>query len=216
MPISIQAEQRTADTRGALRQLRNNGKVPAVVYGKRIAAPASIAVDEKELMALLRSHPNAVIEMDVPGAGRQSVMVTNVQRDALTRRVLHVDLHQIDMNEQVKTQVRIDLVGDSAGVREGGILSVNLHELEVQCLPRDIPESIVADISSLGIGDSLTVGGLKLPDGVVSVTEGDTVIATVMAPQKEVTEEEAERASDAETEDKAQRDQANLKETKEE
>lgn len=192
MAIAMRVEPRTQATKGDLRKLRQSGKVPGVIYGKQLAAPATVSVSEKELAALLRTHPNAVLELDIPASGVQSVMVSDVQRDSLNSRLLHVDFHQINMNEKVRANVRIDIAGDSAGVREGGILSLVLHELEVQCLPGDIPEVLEVDVSELGIGESLTVGQLKLPSGVEAKSDEELVVVTVLAPQKERSEEEAE------------------------
>ncbi|MCR2807198.1 50S ribosomal protein L25/general stress protein Ctc [Paenibacillus soyae] len=192
MAIAMKVEQRTGATKGDLRKLRMSGQVPGVVYGKKLQNAAQVTVSEKELSALLRSHPNAILDLDVPAAGKHSVMVSDVQRDSLTGKLLHVDFHQINMNEAVKANVRIEAVGDSAGVREGGILSLILHELEVQCLPGDIPEIVEVDVSELEIGGSLTVEDLKLPQSVEAKSDPQLVVVTVLAPQKELSEEEAE------------------------
>ncbi|HTG70955.1 MAG TPA: 50S ribosomal protein L25 [Candidatus Udaeobacter sp.] len=195
MAIAMNADQRTSTTKGELRQLRLQGKIPGIIYGKQLTEAAQVTVDGKELQALLRSHPNAVIEINIPSHGKTSVMVSEIQRDQMSRQVLHVDFHQINMNENVRASVRIHADGDSPGVREGGILQVILHELEVQCLPGNIPDAVSIDVSSLAIGESLLVSDLKLPQGVESVAEPEQVVVTILAPQKELTEEEAEDAA---------------------
>ncbi|CAM4402953.1 50S ribosomal protein L25 [Paenibacillus alkaliterrae] len=195
MAIAMKADQRLSSTKGELRQLRLQGKIPGVIYGKQISEAAHVTVDGKELQSLLRSHPNAIIEINLPSQGKQSVMVSDVQRDSLSRQVLHVDFHQINMNENVRANVRIQAEGDSEGVREGGILQVVLHELEVQCLPGSIPEAIMVDISSLSVGESVLVSNLSLPQGVETFADPDLVVLTILAPQKELTEEEAEDAA---------------------
>ncbi|MHA6481557.1 50S ribosomal protein L25 [Paenibacillus sp. strain BS8-2] len=198
MAIAMKADERSVKTKGDLRKLRAGGMVPGTVYGRQLSGAASVVVMEKELKALLRSHPNAVLELEVPGQGQHSVMVADVQRDSLNGTLIHVDFHQINMNEAVRANVRIDHVGDSTGVREGGILSMVLHELEVQCLPGEIPEQVIVDISALGIGESLQVKDLSLPQGVEAKSDPELVVLTVLAPQKELTEEEAE-AQDVES-----------------
>ncbi|RJX36777.1 50S ribosomal protein L25/general stress protein Ctc [Paenibacillus pinisoli] len=200
MAIAIKAEQRAGVTKGDLRQLRMSGQVPGVVYGKKLQSSAAVSVSEKELSSLLRSNPNAVLELTVPESGVHSVMVADVQRDSLSHKLLHVDFHQINMDEEVRASVRIDATGDSTGVREGGILSVILHELEVQCLPGNIPDAIEVDVSELGIGDSILVSDLKLPQGVEAKSDSQLVIVTVLAPQKELSEEEKE-AQDVEAQE---------------
>ncbi|QJC50186.1 50S ribosomal protein L25 [Paenibacillus albicereus] len=209
MAITMQAEARSNGSKGSLRKLRSEGKVPAVVYGKKLESSSVISLEEKEVLHLLRSQPNAIIELKIPDAGKQPVMITDVQRDALSRRLIHVDLHQINMNEEIKASVRVDLTGDSAGVREGGVLSVTLHEVEVQCLPNDIPDSLEADISGLGVGENLSAGELKLPDKVQLVTDPEQIIAGVLAPQKEVSEEEAEESAKEDEKAAARSEDAN-------
>lgn len=210
MAIAMKADQRSRSTKGELRQLRLKGKTPGVIYGKNLSDAAQVAVDSKELQALLRSHPNAVIELNLPSLGKQSVMVSEVQRDTMNRQVLHVDFHQINMNENVTANVRIQVEGDSQGVREGGVLQLLEHELEVQCLPNNIPDSLTLDISTLGIGESLLVSDLKLPSGVELVADAEQVIVTILAPQKELTEEESEAAAVEAIEAEARSNEAKL------
>ncbi|MBM7569337.1 50S ribosomal protein L25 [Paenibacillus sacheonensis] len=196
MAIPFQAEERKTGTQGDLRKMRLRGSVPGVVYGSKLSTPLSVAVNEKELTALLRSHPHALLELDIPGAGKQPVMLTEVQREPLSRNVLHVDFHQVNMNQEIKTMVRIEMVGDSSGVREGGILQAMLHELEIHCLPNRIPEAIEVDVTGLGIGENLLVADLKLPEGVTTRVEPDHVVVTILLPQKDLTAEEAEEAAE--------------------
>lgn len=189
MAIAMRAEQRSLTTKGNLRKLRRNGQVPGVVYGRQLQSAAHVSVSEHDLSALLRAHPNAVLLLDITEAGPQSVMVADVQRDSLNHKLLHVDFHQINMDEEIKANVRIDAAGDCSGVREGGILSLIAHELEVQCLPGNIPEVITVDVSRLGIGESLLVSDLTLPHGVEVKSDPQLVVVTVLAPQKELSEE---------------------------
>ncbi|MFF2094434.1 50S ribosomal protein L25 [Paenibacillus sp. NPDC058174] len=194
MSIPMNVEQRTVGTKGALRLLRESGKVPGVVYGKQLAAPAAVALEERQVQALLRSHPNAVLELEIPGEGKQPVMISEVQREPLSRRLLHIDMRQINMNEEVRTQVRIDFVGEANGVGQGGILQVLLHELEVECLPGSIPEALEINVADLELGHSLLVRDVRPPSGVEVLSDPEQVVVTVLAPQKELTEEEAEAA----------------------
>ncbi|WP_274648407.1 50S ribosomal protein L25 [Paenibacillus humicola] len=200
MAISFKAQSRTVGSRSELNRMRREGVVPGVIYGKKLDEPIAVGVSEKELLALLRTHPHALIELDVPGSGKQPVMMTEVQRDSLTRNVLHIDFHQVNMNEAVRTPVRLDFVGDSRGVREGGILQPMLTEIEISCLPNQIPEAIEADVSGLGIGENLLVSDLKLPEGVTTRLDADQVVVTVLVPQKDLTAEEAENAAVEEAE----------------
>lgn len=179
---SIRAETRTSRTKGGLRRLRGQGKVPGNLYGGTEGSTL-IAVDERELLALLRQHPNAVFDLEMPGADRKPVMVAEVQRDPLTRHVLHIDLREIDLKRPVRTHAPLEPAGESPAEREGGIVQMLLHELEIECLPADIPDAIPVDVSGLRLGDSLTVRDLKLPPGVTVRTDPKLVVVTVLAPQ---------------------------------
>ncbi len=185
MTTTVQAQQRTNSTRGQLRKLRMSGQIPAIVYGKQAVEATSLSVSERQISQLLRTHTNAVLNLEVPGAGTQSVMIAEIQREPLSGQMIHIDFHQISMNEKVRTDVRIDVTGESVGVREGGIYQLILHEVEVQCLPGDIPEQIMADITNLAVGESLLVSDLFFPSGIEVRTDASAVVVTVLAPQKD-------------------------------
>ena len=95
------------------------------------------------------------------GGGKQPVMINEIQRNPLNRELLHVDFHQINMDEPVRTVVTLEFVGDAVGAKEGGILQIQLHELEIRCLPNQIPASITVDISKVGIGENMLVSELS-------------------------------------------------------
>ncbi|WP_028560735.1 50S ribosomal protein L25 [Paenibacillus pinihumi] len=200
MSTMLQVERRQTKTKGELRKLRQEGKIPGVIYGKQVKEATPLAVDEKQVMHILRHHPNAVLEIQVPSGGTQPVMLGELQRDPLSKQVIHIDFHQISMTEKVKTAVRVELSGDAPGAREGGILQILQHEIEIQCLPSRIPESVVVDVSNLQIGENVLLENLELPEGVEARADSDLVIVTILAPQKELSEEEAveeEKAVDA-------------------
>nr|WP_202113267.1 50S ribosomal protein L25 [Paenibacillus sp. MMS18-CY102] len=207
-------EARTTRTKHELRELRKQGKVPGVVYGSSLSAPTPIALAERELLPLLRSHPNAVLNVAIPGGLTEAVVISEVQRDPLSHQVVHIDLHQINMNEKLKTHVRLEVVGDSTGTREGGILTLMLHELEIECLPNVLPEVIDVNVTSLGIGENLLVSDLKLPAGVTARSDAELVVVTILAPQKELSAEEAEAQAVETHEAEARSKEAKMQEVK--
>ncbi|MDD9272034.1 50S ribosomal protein L25/general stress protein Ctc [Paenibacillus sp. GCM10023248] len=190
MAMSLKAEARKETTKFDIKQLRVKGKVPAVVYGKKVASTV-ITVDQKDLMALLRKNPHAIIDLDMPDGGKQPVMINEIQRSPLSRELLHVDFHQINMDEPVKTVVTLDFVGDAIGAKEGGILQIQLHELEIRCLPNQIPASITVDISNVGIGENMLVSELTVPGNVEVKSDPNELVLTILAPQKEAPEDVA-------------------------
>lgn len=183
MQSNLKAEPRSMDaTKSELKGMRSSGRVPAVVYGKKIGN-VPITVEEKELTALLRSH-HGVITMEVPGQGSYPVMVGGLERHKVNRNVLHIDFHQINMNEPLQAKVAIEFQGDSPGVKEGGVLTALLHEVEIRCLPDKLPAELKVDISTLGTGDSIVAGDLSLPPEVELKTDPHAVIVTILIPQK--------------------------------
>lgn len=195
MTVTLKAESRNGLTKSGVKQLRSSGKVPGVVYGKKIGT-VSIMVDAKELLALLRSNSHAIVEMDLPGAGLQPVMIHDVQRDQLSRDLLHIDFHQINMDEPVRTSVPLEFEGEPKGEKEGGMLQIQLHEVEVRCLPAHIPASIAVNVEALEMGDSVAVRDLVVPANVEIKAHPDDVVATILAPQKEAPEDEAQKAAE--------------------
>jgi len=204
MAVTMKAEERGGRTKSERKELRAKGKIPAVVYGTKISS-TPIIVEEKELLALLRANPHAVIEMDVPRIGKQPVMINEVQRDSISRNILHVDFHQINMDEPVTTTVRLDFTGEAAGVQAGGILQIQHHEIEVRCLPKDIPAAIQVDVSRLEIGTNILASELQVSDNIEVRTDENEVLVTVLLPQKEAepdeSPDEAEQKAEAATAD---------------
>lgn len=195
MSVSLNVETRDTSTRAELRQLREQGKVPGVVYGKAIEGSASIAIEERDLILLLRGNANAIIDLSIEGTQEtHPVMIHEVQRDKVLGNLLHIDFHEINMTEPVRAKVWVEVNGEAAGVKdEGGILQVQLTEIEVRCLPSELPRSISVDVSGLAAGDSIVTGDLSLPSGVELLTDPDELVVTVLVPQK-VVEDEEERA----------------------
>ncbi|WP_405080815.1 50S ribosomal protein L25/general stress protein Ctc [Paenibacillus chitinolyticus] len=191
MGVALKGNTRTNATKSEAKQLRRQGKVPGVVYGKTTDS-LTVVLERKELVPLLRSHPNAVIDLNIEGVGKRPVLISGVQRDSLSQDVIHIDFHQINMNEPVKATVAIEIVGEAAGVKEGGILQVETAQLDVRCLPDDLPDSVQVDISNLGIGENILVSDLKLPENVEVKTEAQDVVVTVLQPQKEAEETTAD------------------------
>ncbi|MBO9597989.1 MAG: 50S ribosomal protein L25 [Cohnella sp.] len=205
---TLQVERREVGTRYELNKIRKSGKVPGVIYGKGLNAPMPISLDGKQLTAFIRSHPHAVIEVDVPGEGRHPIMMAEVQRDPMTQLVKHIDFRRVDMNAKISTSARLEVTGTSIGEQEGGMLQLVLHEVDIECYPKDIPDVIAADVSQLGLGEHLTVADLRIPAGVVVTQDPETVVVAILAPQKERTEEELDQMNDADIENRRHREAA--------
>jgi large subunit ribosomal protein L25 len=196
----VNLEVRVREERGsaAARRLRKTGFVPGVVYGGN-AEPTAIAVAERELRkALTTDHGlNAIMDVKLDGDTRP-VILKEYQRDPLTGRVAHVDLVVVRLDRPIQTAVTVELVGESVGAKEGGVLQQVAREITVEALPMEVPDRIEADVSGLAIGDSLRLADLPTIEGVRFVDDPEeTVIATVTVPTR-IEEPEPEEVEEGE------------------
>jgi large subunit ribosomal protein L25 len=196
--VKLVAQKRVEQGKGPSRRLRVEGKIPAVAYGKKLAA-TPLAVDPKALrVAITGAHGlNNVIELDVEGNEKITAMVREYSHHPVSRAYLHVDFLQVDLNEPVDVSVPFKLVGKAKGIVLGGVLQQIFRALPVRCLPEKIPTVIEADISDLGLNDSFKVNQLKLGDGVSVRLGAEQTVASVVAPEKNVEEEKAAAATPA-------------------
>jgi large subunit ribosomal protein L25 len=174
---NLTVEMREGGGKNVAGRLRSTGKIPAVIYGH--TTPTSITVDAREFRtAFKRITQNTIVALHLPG-GVHEVLVKDYQRDNLTGQILHVDFYEFEKGKALRTRVPIRLEGNPIGVKEGGILESLLHALEVECLPKDLPEEIVLDINELGLDRAMHVRDLTLPDGVKAVPAPDQVVCIV-------------------------------------
>ncbi len=200
--VSLKADDRTPGRKGGARRLRRAGKVPAVLYGIG-DDPKPLSLDAKELDILLRSHgaSSIILELDIEGEarGKSSALVKEIQRHTVTGEVLHVDLQRVSAERKLTVDVPIVLVGESKGVKEGGVMETVLRELQVECLPGDMPEKLEIDVSRMEIGDAIHVRDLSLPKTEI-LNDPDNVVLTLVPPTvyEEVKVEEEAAAEAAE------------------
>jgi large subunit ribosomal protein L25 len=203
MERKLKAEPRAQTGKGAARKIRAAGRVPAVVYGHGVES-LPVSVDAKELFHLLHTDAgmNVLVDMRL-NSDQFLAMPREVQRDHIRGQFLHVDFLRIRRDEKIGVEVPIHLVGESHGVKEGGVVEHHLWNLHLECFPQDVPPSIDADISALGINESLKVSDLQIPDKLTLLTSPDEVIVSVVPPQilrveEEVAAEAEEEAAAAE------------------
>ena len=187
--IELKAQVREATGKGGARKLRQQGFIPAVVYGQKTDT-VSLTINASEFRKSVKGAAggNAIINLvlDSPGQeGTKVVMIQGLQRDPVTHNVLHVDFQEISLKEAVEVAIPIELVGKAAGIDEGGILQQIERELEIRCLPLNIPEKIEVDISNLAIGDSVHVRDISTTADFEILSADDKTIALVAAPAVE-------------------------------
>jgi large subunit ribosomal protein L25 len=196
--LTLSAEARERGGKGASRALRNQGRVPAVVYGEK-QDPLAIHVEEKALVKILNSghFMNSIVMVDVGGSATRT-LPKDVQFHPVTDRPMHVDFLRIAEHATVTVAVPISFVNEekSRGLKRGGVLNAVRHELELVCDAAEIPEEVEIDLSGTDIGDSIHISHVTLPEGTTSaITDRDFTIATIVAPSG--LQAEAEEAAEA-------------------
>ena len=169
------------------RRLRRSGKTPGILYGG--PTPINIAVDPREVFRIIHGHEGSTQLLRVTFAGSKDsrmVILRDLQLDPVSENLVHVDLQEVNMDKPIQVTVALRHVGEPVGVRDTqGILEMVLREIQVSCLPANIPEDIKADVSNLAIGDVLTVADLAVPEGVRVLTDRAQAVATVAPPAAE-------------------------------
>lgn len=197
--ISLGAVMRSAVGKNAVKKIRHDGFIPAILYG-RTREPLPLSLGRKDVLGALATGRNVLIDLRIARDGEDlsdTVMITEVQRDYLRREILHVDLHQISMTEALEVDVPVVFVGIPAGVASGGgILESHRREVTVRCLPTQIPDRIAVSVVALGVGDALHVRDIQMAEGIEVLTPPEEVLVAVVAPKEEV--EEAPAAAEGE------------------
>jgi large subunit ribosomal protein L25 len=202
--VALDVEIRSSKGKGAARKLRAAGRIPGTCYGSG-RPPLSVSLDPRSLERLIASSAtgiNTLIDLRVSGGGDYDgrvVLVKDLQRDPVSARTLHADFYAVDLEQAIQVSVPIHVKGTAPGVTNGGILDHSLRELQIECLPRAIPDQILVDVSGLEIGMSLHVRDLILPADVKLMSDLDLSVISVVTPAA-LEEEAAAAAAPAEGE----------------
>ncbi len=186
----VSAEKRQQLGKGEVKRLRKEGFVPGILYGNNVAN-LNLTFSEKELRKIALGS-GQIIKVAVVGEGEHNVLIRDYQKHPITKEVIHLDLFEVSMTEKLTTVTAIVISGEAKGVGQGGILQLGAREVDIECLPVDIPESIVVDISGLDLGETVKVGDLAVPSGVTILSDPEQIIVSIVAPQYEEETEEAE------------------------
>ena len=173
--------------KGNAKRLRRAGQVPAILYGG--AAPVNVAVAPRDIYRLIHGHEGSTQLLSVAFEGTSDsrmAIIRALQYDPVSENLIHVDLQEVAMDRAIQVSVAVHHVGEAVGVKETfGILEMILREIQVSCLPGNIPDVLEADVSNLRIGDVLTVKDLKAPEGVRILNDANQAVATVAPPAAE-------------------------------
>ena len=185
--IEIPIELRSASDKRAARRLRRDGNLPGVFYGPK-ADPIPLQLNKRELLQSISDLGGShIIRMKSTSSVLQNkvALIKEIQVHAVTGEILHLDFYEVDLEQKLTVKVPLHFVGKAEGVVRGGILQPVVREIEVECLPSDIPPSLDVDVTALDIGNTLHVSTLPIPEGVIAVYETDFTLVTVVAPTVE-------------------------------
>ena len=187
--IVVEVEKRLTTGKNAANRLRAADQIPAVLYGGgKDMETWSLQVPRKTLATLLNKglHSNAIFRLSLKGTSQtRHVMIRDLTLDPVSRMMLHVDFVRVLLDRKLRVKSEIEVVGIAQGVKEGGILNIVTHEILIECLPADIPESVKVDVSAMEVHDSLRVSDLRLGDRIKVLENADRVIAHVGVPKAE-------------------------------
>jgi len=200
--IDLKVEVRQNSGKGSARKLRNQNMLPGILYGPE-TEPIMLSVATVDLNKLIVNHGSSgvFINLAVEGDSKavRTVLLKEVQMDTFGLNYLHADFQEIDMNKKITIFVPVDAIGESIGVKEGGLLQIIRRELEVTCFPADVPDAITIDITDLTVGDVIHVSEIDVDEAVEIPHEVDFTVLTVVPPTKvTVEEEEVEEGFEAE------------------
>ena len=196
--IVLAAKKREISNKGANKNSRKNGVIPCIFYLKG-NDPIPFSVDEVTLKPLVFTSEAHIINLIFENEKPIGTIIKDVQFDPVTDRIVHVDFHGITLGQKLEIQIPVNLIGSSKGIKEGGILQQGLHKLDVECLPKDIPEQIDIDITELQIGDSIHIRDLKF-ENITLLNHEDSSVVSIVAPREEEDTEEEDDKDSAEPE----------------
>lgn len=195
--IELSVAKRESTGKGAARRLRAEKAIPGIVYGAK-NEPVKVSIDVIAFDKVIREHGTTGLffDLNIEGETGRSVMLKEIQMDPFGLRYLHIDFHEIDMDETVSILVPVETEGESAGVKEGGILQIIRRDLEVICKPKDTPESVKLDISALEIGDAIHVADIDLGSEIEIPFDTNFTVITIVPPDSGSDEDEVEEEAE--------------------
>lgn len=193
--IILNGITRTTSGKGHARALRRDGRIPAVVYGH--SEPISLSVEAREFHKEFHTVSESQLITLKFDKEERTVLIKDYSEDITNGEILHIDFYEVEAGKKLHTRIALELDGSPVGVREGGVLEHTLYEVDIECLPKDIPEHLVVDVSGLSQGDSLHISDIPVPPGVTILNNQDQTVASVTIPRAIVEEDEEEEETAA-------------------
>lgn len=189
MEVKLKAVSRVPGTKGDLNLDRRNGLIPATFYGKKMD-PVSVFVDLPDFLSVVHGEAgtNVILDLEIKDApqvkGKQTAIIKDIQRDPIKGTVLHIDFMKISMAEEIQATIPIVVTGEAAGVKLGGVLQHSIREVNIKCLPKNMPDQFEVDVTELEIGDNINVSDLPATEGVEILDDPEEILVSVVPPTK--------------------------------
>ncbi len=187
----LTAHTRLNSGRSAVNKIKQQGLVPAVVYGGQ-DKPINLSINAREIGNILAhaTSEHFLVDLEIADGSSKTnrlALVQEVQHDPIKGSVLHVDFHAVKADEKLHAKIPVETIGEASGVKNfGGILEISMHEIEVECLPKDLPEIISLDVTALGVGDAIHIKDIQFSEGVTARVDADLTVVRVAAPKVEI------------------------------
>lgn len=194
--VVLNGEPRTEMGTGVARRLRREGLIPAVVYGH--SEPFHCSISDRDFFQTFHTVSESTIVTLTVGKEKREVLIKEYDEDITTGKIRHIDFYEIEKGKKLRTNIALEVTGSPRGVREGGVLDHNLYQIEIECLPKDLPEHLMVDISHLEIDQVIHVRDLVIPEGVRVLTSPDQTVASIVVPRAAVEETEEDEEAAAE------------------
>jgi large subunit ribosomal protein L25 len=199
-PLTLKVATRAQTGRSASRRLRKVNRIPAILYGKH-STPEKLSIEVPEFTRLLKSVGGRALLIELARDDKSDKALSflqEIQRDPITDRYLHVDLHEVKADEKFEIRVPVRVVGESFGVKnQSGVLEIASHSLRIRCLPKDLPEAIEVDVTALNVGQTIKIGEMKPVDGVSFLDDAGQPVVACVEPVAEIVQEVVATAAPA-------------------
>ncbi len=198
--VALEGFIRKPSGKGGARTLRRTGTIPAIFYGPETEPiPIQVAKNTLEKTLKKQTSENILFQLTIKGDGQDSIktaMIKELQKNPVDREILHLDFYEVSLFKEIDVTVGLKIIGKAAGVEKGGLLQEISRDVEIRCLPTNIPKYFEVDVSALDIGDSIHAGDIQLPEGIRILSDAHLTLITVVPPieEKPATEEPAEGA----------------------
>lgn len=189
----LQVELRDNTGKGSNKKFRREGIVPGVLYSPHDKENLILKVKNYDLAKILSAKSHGLIDLEIDDKGKKVnrlAVIKDLQYNSLKKQIVHVDFYGVTLKEKLTLEVDIELIGEPIGIKDGGILQVELRKVEIECLPSQMPDSLKVDLSRLKVGEHISVGEMEVPEGVEVLTPPDRIIAAVVLPTRKEEEEE--------------------------